>query len=151
MIRYVPTTIYHISELLHDLRAADRAEVAAARGRVTAMQLWDDVKGAHRVITAMDSCNRVVAVFGVSRHPAEADVGVVWLLGTDLLDRYIVSLCKEARRFIVDWHKTFCILTNFTDERNTRVLRWLRWLGFIFAPEPILVRGHRFIQFISSR
>lgn len=150
MIRFTTTNVYHVTELLDNLRPDDRAEVEAARGTVTPMQLWADVKVAQHCITALDSHNRVVCVYGLSRHPAQAEVGVVWLLGTALLDKHMFQLCKEARTVLASWHKKFPILTNFTDKRNTRVLRWLRWLGFTFG-STIDVRGHTFIQFTSNR
>ena len=150
MIDYVPTNVYYVNELVNNLRPADRAEVEAARGNISALQMWFDIKDAVTSVTALDDRKRVVCVYGVSRHPVQREVGVVWLLGTELLDKHMFQLCKEASAVVASWHKLFPILTNFTDLRNKRVLRWLQWLGFSFGPV-VDMRGHQFIQFTSNR
>lgn len=150
MIRYEPLTIFHISDLVHNLRPADRAEVAAARGRVSVLSLWEDMRMAVESTAAVDAYGRVVCVYGVSQHPTQSEVGIVWLLGTNLLDAHMFQLCKVVKEVLAFWHKTFPVLTNYTDLRNERVLHWLKWLGFSFR-DVIPVRGHDFIQFISSR
>lgn len=148
MIRYEPANVFHVRELLDNLRAADRAEVEAARGHISALQLWDDIRCGHPT-AALDDQHRVVCVFGVSTHPIQKHVGIVWLLGTDRLDAHMFQLCKETKATLTEWRKKYAVLTNYTDKRNTRVLRWLRWLGFAFGTE-INVRGHTFIQFTSN-
>lgn len=147
MIRYEPTNVFHVHELIANLRPADRAEVEAARGVITPLQLWDDIRCGHPT-TVLNAQRRVVCVYGVSTHPVQKHVGIVWLLGTDLLDEHMFQLCRETRAVLTEWRKKYAVLTNYTDKRNTRVLRWLRWLGFAFGSE-INVRGHTFIQFTS--
>lgn len=149
MIRYVPANVYYCNELVNNLRAADRAEVEAARGHISALQLWFDIRDARDCSVALDDRDRVVCLFGVSDHPMQKEVGIVWLLGTDLLDKHMFQLCKEAKAKLSFWHLLYPILTNFTDLRNKRVLRWLQWLGFSFG-SVINIRDHDFIQFTSN-
>jgi len=143
MITTAPPTVFDCQHLMSNLRPHDEAEVVALGGR-TATELWDAVRASHEAQAVFED-GKLVCIYGINPHPAKC-VGIVWLLGTPLLDSRMISLCKQAREVIARWQQSFAVLTNCTDSRNTRILVWLRWLGFRLVGA-IPVNGHNFIQF----
>jgi hypothetical protein len=147
MITFRTTSAADCRTLVANLRPQDRAEMQATRGGLTVEDLWDAAQEATQCFAAYLG-GKLVCIFGVNPHPTEG-VGVPWLLGTPLLDRYMISVCKQAKAILVDWHTAYPTLTNFTACRNTRILNWLRWLGFSFG-DTVVLNGHTFIQFSKS-
>jgi hypothetical protein len=147
VITYRSPTLEDVRTLYATMRAADRREVEAATGRVDPADLWVTLEGQHEVLAAV--CPEgLIAVFGVGEHPVDPSyTGVPWLLGTNLLDTRMITLCKHARSIVSRWHDRFPLLTNFTDKRNRRVILWLRWLGFKFIEGDVPVNGTTFVQF----
>jgi len=149
---HLPTTVFDCNELVANLRTHDRAEVVAARGSmITALDLWASVEKCDERFSVF-SGDGLICIYGLAQHPTHPHVGVVWLLGTPLLDRHMFSLCREAKLMLAQWHKQYAVLTNMTDQRNRRILRWLKWLGFKFVNEvPIGPEAIPFIIFQSVR
>ena len=151
MIEFKPATVFDCSALLSRLRTHDRAEMEAAHPHLTAMDLWDACKAPHDATSAFTDAGELVCMFGVSTHPVRQDVGIPWLLGTPLLDRYMLSVCKIARERLAGWLQRYTVLTNLTDLRNRRIIMWLRWLGFsLGATIPVGPNATPFIQFSKS-
>jgi hypothetical protein len=78
-----------------------------------------------------------VGIFGV--RPAEplSRVGVVWLLGTDGLDKIKKFFMSISKPIIEEMAKGFDVLFNYVDARYEKTLRWLKWCGFtIDEPRP---------------
>ena len=73
-----------------------------------------------------------VCIFGVVDHGD--NVGQPWMFGTSLIDKHAVSFLKASRyvvgRLLDEWPK----LENWTDARNARGLRWLKFMGFTIHP-----------------
>lgn len=149
-IRVVPATAGHVDELHAGMRETDYEEVCAVAGHLTAHELRQRLAGA---LAALDEQGRVICLFGCRALPFRDDVGVPWMLGTDRLESYLVSMCREARRYVEEWQAQYALLTNATLEDNHVVIRWLKWLGFTFgytfpaAARPDLT----FIQFSRKR
>jgi hypothetical protein len=81
-----------------------------------------------------------VCIFGVVDHGD--NIGQPWMFGTSLIDKHAVSFLKASRyvigRLLNDWPK----LENWTDARNARGLRWLKFMGFTIHPaEPYGPKG----------
>lgn len=147
-LSYRSPTMKDCYDLAANLRTHDRAEMQAARGGLSPGDLWLSCLERWHGYAVRDAQERLVCIFAVNpHHDAYDTVGVPWLLGTPLLDRHLLSASRGARQAIAFWHKRFQTLTNFTDERNTVILKWLRWLGFKFT-NSVDLHGHTFIQFI---
>jgi hypothetical protein len=133
-------------ELVANLRPADRAEIAALRGDVSALDIW---MAGHFDATAVHVDGVLVCIYGVNQHPIQEYIGIPWLLGTVALDRNILSLCKMAPKILKQWHRKYETLTNFTDARNGVIRKWLAWLGFYFVGmAPVGPDRLPFIQFV---
>lgn len=96
-----------------------------------------------------------LAIGGVCPVETEhGDVGVIWMLGTDLLDRetrYPMQrrLFARATRLVVEeFAKHWPVLTNMAYADNAKSLRWLRWLGFELGREHLVGETRaRFVEF----
>lgn len=151
MIRVTHATSVDFHELIRNLRPADRAELMASLGHTDPVRLWAAV-GTHGVYAAHDANGDLVACFGCAQHTLQREVGVPWLLGTNLLFAYPKALHKLSKAHLAKWQQRWPILTNQTDKRNTLVLLWLQRLGFKFvgvspgAADPSVP----FIQFVRN-
>lgn len=67
-------------------------------------------------------------MWGVAR--ITADIGGIWLLGSDAIYRIKKTLMEQAASSIRVMHRRYPILTNFIDYRNVASLSWLHRLGF---------------------
>lgn len=52
------------------------------------------------------------------------------MLGTELLDKYPLTMMKHALPQLAWMQNKYNYLTNMVDARNTRSIRWLKALGF---------------------
>lgn len=130
MIKIRRSTRGDFDELIAGMRQRDAEEVFASAGTLSAHEMY---QRAGSSLTALDDTNRVVAIFGCEPLRGHDTVGVPWLLGTNLLDRHVLSMCRTARQYVDKWLDTYPILTNATSTTNTVVIDWLKWLGFHFA------------------
>ncbi len=91
-----------------------------------------------------------VAMWGVA--PQMDDVGVAWLLGTKELveDRATrMRFLREVKAQVTKVMRTYRVLWNCVDARNTVHIRWIRWMGFTFiAKHPNYgAEGRLFLEF----
>jgi hypothetical protein len=86
-------------------------------------------------------------LFGLAELSPE--VGVPWMVGTDLMVTHAKSWLRKAVAMRDIYHKHYPTLTNIAHCDNTKSIRWLQGLGFEFSHEP--VPGHPgFIQFTRT-
>lgn len=145
-------------ELLKNIRPDDLREVTALRSEPLLPLLKQGIWTSKPCFTACSSSEEVILVFGVVPYPQEPDIGVVWLLGTDLMDHFHYRFIRESRYWLSQLYgDQFQVLWNIADKRNTLHLRWLDWLGFEFQREvPAGINNEPFIEFskpkyVSSR
>ncbi len=78
---------------------------------------------------------------GIGPATLIGDVGIPWLMGTDLVDAHKRAFLCESRRMVGEWQKRYPVLRNLVDARYTKALRWLTWLGFTLGPPRPYGRG----------
>jgi len=115
------------------LRQQDLDELAAL-GREPEEALRGAFESCGVLVFTVHVNDRPVAMFGAAPYLAdeEADIGVVWMLGTDGLLGARRLLLVEAPKWINLLMKVYPILTNYVDERNSVSIRWLERMGFEF-------------------
>ncbi len=59
-----------------------------------------------------------------------------WLLSTSLILNRPKEVVKVSRKLYHHFITRYGYLTNFVDQRHTRAIEWLRWLGARFTPVP---------------
>lgn len=90
-----------------------------------------------------------VCMFGVCPVDILGGIGSPWLLGTDEIKRHAKTFITLNKRYVPKMLELFPILMNVVDARHETAIRWLKWLGFQFDPEPIPVGvwGEPFLRF----
>ena len=86
--------------------------------------------------------NGTVACVGGVREGARLfDPAALWLVTTDLVDKYPVAFARGSQEIIRKILDEFGPVCGWCLEGNTRSQRWLRWLGFTltgpFQMEPV--------------
>lgn len=128
MIRFRRPTNLDFGLLARDMRHADKEELAASNGETPAQALHGGILRSDNVWVAAEK-DVPICVFGTV--PTETPgVGIVWLLGTDLLDRRSKALLRQSREWVRVLRNSYDVLFNYVDCRNTKTRRWLKWLGF---------------------
>jgi hypothetical protein len=129
MLTVRPAVENDVTSLAPRLRAADVQEVEAHG--YTPEQALHEGFWFTKAFTAVDRHGTPVCMFGVAPMH-DPSVGAVWLLGTDLVKENRMSFLRLSLKWTMEFHKTFTVLGNIVDERNTVHIEWLRWLGYSF-------------------
>lgn len=133
------------------IREADRREVMAASGRIPEAALQESVWGATESWAAMLN-ERPIAIFGVGPINILNGIGSPWMLGADELVSHSFYVVRMSRPYVERMHRTYPVLFNLVDERNTVSQRWLRWMGFrLYDPIPYGPFGVKFKPFERVR
>lgn len=144
--RIVPTTHEHICELCANAREADVREFAAL-GETVESALSDGLRLSSFVWTGLAD-GEVLCIFGVASQSMLSGDGVPWMVGSKLLDKHAWGFLPRSRMVVGHMLNIYPHLENYVDARNTRAIRWLRWLGFtIHDPEPYGLQGELFHRF----
>lgn len=142
-----PIAAGDIARLAAAIRAEDRAEVEAVFGPDMGEAIGASVlHSSHVWVCEVDG--ELACIFGVGPISLLTGSGRPWMLGTEVLDRYPVSLVKGVRRYIRRMLELYPRLENWVDSRNTRHVTLLRQLGFrIDPPVPFGPQGIPFHRF----
>lgn len=112
-----------------NLRQADREEIAASSGLPPLGCIREGLRLSSHAWIVQDDAGAPICIFGAAPS-AQADVGIVWLLGTDGIADEAFAIARATLRYLAALHATYPYLFNFVDARNTVSLRWLQWAGF---------------------
>jgi len=129
----VPATTAHALELSLTMRQADRDEVIAQSGVHPGLAIGMSLGNSVKAWTGLAD-GKVACIWGVSADDDDAEVGIPWMLGTDLIAQHSVRFLIESRGALDEMQAMFPILRNHVDERNKAAIKWLRWLGFKIFP-----------------
>ena len=147
----LPVTAEDVADILPFVRQADIDEITEALGIPMGRALTEAVTGslnAKKIVVE----GQVVAVFGDAPFSILGSVGVPWLISTVHVQQHaraFLKVCKPEVQEMLTRHRH---LMNYVDARNTAAIRWLKWLGFTFAPPaPYGARRFPFHQFTMNR
>lgn len=133
----VPAHTDHIFWLANNMSEADRDEVAAAVGMGPYRALADSLNRSVAAWTGMAGDSIPVCMFGVTPVDILGGIGSPWLLGTNDVRRYAFTFLRLNRQYIPKMLSLFPLLVNYVDARHEVAIKWLKWLGFKFDPEPV--------------
>lgn len=113
------------------MRMSDRNELANAM-RITGTNIY------HRMITQCLSDNyvtmwankRVVAIGGINAVPDNPKIGIIWLLGTKLADKYWRQMTRLCQTFIEEEKPNWDGFGNIVPTSSYKRIKWLQHLGF---------------------
>lgn len=147
----LPVTVDDVPAILRDVRQADIDEITEALGVDMEKALIDGVTRSLNVKKIVVD-GLVVAVFGDAVYSVLGSVGVPWLISTNHVERHaraFLKVCKPEVQSMLSRHEH---LMNYVDARNTAAIRWLKWLGFHFAPAaPYGAKRFLFHKFTLNR
>lgn len=143
-----PITRAVIEDLIPRLRPLDRLELDCMTPGDPTDRLAEMVTRARRSRAAYMGGD-LVCIFGVSAASLAADVGCPWALITRAVDRPDVrrELVADSR-VALEWvGQDFRRLWNYVAAENVTAIRWLKWMGFSFGGQEVVLQGHRFLHF----
>jgi len=147
----LPVTAEDVAHILPIVRHADIEEITEALGIPMASALHDAITGslnARKIVVD----GLVVAIFGDAPYSILGSIGVPWLISTVHVERHARAFLKVCKPEVQDMLTRHQHLMNYVDARNTAAIRWLKWLGFTFAPAaPYGARRFLFHQFTMNR
>ena len=119
-----------ITRMSANLRQCDLDEIEAMAATRPEVALRDSLAISSHAYAVLDRAGEPVAIFGAAPHPLPG-VGVVWMLGTDGIEREALSIGRRTKRYFTELTNAYPLaLWNYIDARNTVSMRWLRWGGF---------------------
>ena len=134
-VSIVPATLEHAEYVAKHIRFADREEIWASHKYTPERALITAIM--HSQIAFAGKVNgEVVCVWGIHEESLMLSNATPWMIGTDKLDKYaktFIQHCRPQAALLLSQYK---YLKNYVDARNTRAIRWLKWLGFRIASEP---------------
>lgn len=116
------------ARLAKDMRRADALEVYAASGRtpIEAVEKSLELTLTGNKFT-VEHEEAIVAIFGII---SSGSTGLPWMLTTDVIETVWLPFARESRRIVRAMSKSYSLLTNHVDARNTVSIEWLKWCGF---------------------
>lgn len=145
-------TLDDVKSVAERLRQADAEELRAVTGQDARAVLPLCAADGREILAAgLTSTDRPEILFGVDPVVGVERFGIVWLVGTDVIFDHPVVFVQRTREWLDKFHEDYDVLTNLIDERNTRHLQWLQWMGFKFIRRvPSFGAENRpFIEFVS--
>jgi hypothetical protein len=119
------------------LRYADRQETLAATGLPPEVLLPEAFRSGRRMMTGgIDRPNgegRPEVLFGCDPVIGHEHIGIVWLMGTDAIDKNPMTFLRISKRLWDGYLAEYEALTNFVMEGNAVHVVWLEWLGAKFT------------------
>ncbi len=120
-----------VAHLASKIRKADRDEIKASDNVRPSEALLApfNYKGAITFSVIGTDKEHVIAMFGSVPSP-EKGYGVAWLLSSEELFNYKKEFIKQCPKWVNKLGKPYKYIYNFVDVRNTKTLKWLKYLGF---------------------
>lgn len=131
----VPLTDEAVEHVIANLCDADRAELAAANVRYP-LEVFMRARREAVVSGSVTRGKEVVAIWGACTHPQDAEVGLVWMVGTDGVQGTGRAGARISRAALASIRPHFSQLVNWVHVDHQRAIAWLWWLGFHIERTP---------------
>jgi hypothetical protein len=138
-----------VDVLAPKLREMDQRELWALSGHTPIEGLHNALKLSVRALTAVIE-GRVGMMWGVAPCGGILGlIGVPWMLAADIIERPDITreFIRQSRPYAQDLEVGFCRLENLVHAENRLTIRWLKWLGFIFAERTETFNSEKFYRF----
>lgn len=124
------STLDDVKYLAPRLRKADKQEILASVGLAPYDALLQSFLNSTMCFTIVNTKDVPVGIFGVTNF--SNNVGGIWAMATDELQKIKISFLKECQEVVKLFNRKYKILWNFVDCRNELHIKWLKWCGFTF-------------------
>ena len=129
MYDIVKTTDEHIDWLALNLTEADEQEVWAVDHSTPLDALTRSRQASRDTHTGLAG-NDIACIFGVAQETVLDTICIPWMLCSPLLQDHWRAFSRGSREWMKIQQEEYDYLVNFVDARNTRAVRWLKWLRF---------------------
>ena len=138
-----------VKKLSKNLRKEDIEEIKANSNSNPYHALYTGVLYSHLPFTIMSDDDNPIMIMGVIPHGK--NLGMIWLLSSPQIKNISIPFLRNCRGVLDLYLKTFPVLYNYIDARNTVHLKWLRWLGFNFIKvhNDFGYQNKKFIEFVK--
>ena len=130
-----------VDAVAESMRAADRVEIGHQSSRTPAEAVRRSADQSE-ILRAARFDGETAAVYGVVPLALLGETGIVWLLGTPVIERHGPAFLRNSDAEVGIMHELRPRLVNAVHAENTVSVRWLQWLDFQFG-EPFAVGRHK--------
>lgn len=127
----VPATDEHILTVAKGIRLEDRREIWASNKATPHRSLLRSKRMSDEMWAGTVD-GEAVCLFGIVPLSLLSPVGIVWMLGTSGIERHDRAFLRRNRGWIAEALTRYELLVNMVDARNTKAIKWLKWLGAEF-------------------
>lgn len=135
-VSIIPSTHDHIVELAKMVRPEDRDELMAASNHSPEQAMEAGLLYSDQAMTGFID-GVPVCMWGVVRESLIMNMGVPWMVATSLLDKRAATFLRHCRGPVMAMLGDYDTLINHVDARNTKAIKWLKWLGFKVEEEAV--------------
>ena len=148
MLYVEKSTPEHAFALAFDLRQEDKYEVALA-GHTPLDALIAPFRYTRQGVNTYTVLNTgiPVAMFGVISTPQNVKHGAVWFLSSYKLDNDMRYFTKRTKKWVDYFLADYEYVYNYITVEHKKNIRWLKWLGFKFKTDKILVKNVEVLYF----
>lgn len=125
----VPATIEHAEIIAQNTRQPDIDELWASSCSSPLNAMKNGIQFGDFALTGLAD-GKPVCMWGVVGVSLIGHVGVPWMVGTKDLDVLAIPFLRHSRKAIASTFQKYKSLVNYVDQRNTKAIQWLKWLGF---------------------
>jgi hypothetical protein len=146
---YVEKTIPdHCFSLSKRLKSSDREEVAIM-GSDPLFSMLASFRYRHRKVQSYTvmSGNKPVAMFGVLPTKINPKYGSIWFLSSEMSPQQWAYFTKRSKKWLEYLVSDFECVFNLIPKHNKRTIKWLKWLGFEFKQEELVVHDVQMLYF----
>lgn len=126
----------HASALGRIMRPSDVEEVKASGGFLPEVAVRLSINRSLEAWAAYSRDGKLLCVFGVC-HPQVilgVELHIAWMLGSVHIAEHRRDFWSASKKIVNLLRGKYRFLTNMVQGTNTVSLRWLKRLGFVFAP-----------------
>jgi hypothetical protein len=124
----------HIQALLADLAKDDEQELLAQAVRPE-WGIRTSIQNSTEVVAISNGAN-LGCIVGLVETGGLSPQVYPWLLGTNYMQRYPLTIMRISKRLIKRWTAQHPYMYNFVDQRHKRAIAWLSALGADFEEIP---------------
>jgi hypothetical protein len=140
-------TIEDVEFLSERLKPMDLVEIDATTGRSPYQVLKSGLEGSDNCMVGTAD-GVPICIYGVRKPSHLSDSGVIWMLGTDDVEKHFMKFGRECKNEVKRMVSNLRMVENYCHADNKKTIVWLKWLGFKFEdPAPYGRKGEMFRRF----
>lgn len=90
---------------------------------------------------------KIVGIFGVMPKLNNSQNGRIWFITSDLIESEYHSFLRGNKRWLHYLEEHYNYISNYISCENNMSIHWLKWQGFTFAKQPMLVKDVKVLYF----